>query len=235
MRTAARLALLLVVACSLACASATGPVDIPKNRYGLRVVPDLATYRAVVARDPEKRLVDLSDAIPGIAIDVRYATSNNFMKKQLYPVAKVYLRKPAAEALRRAQTELAALGLGFKVFDGYRPYRVTEAMWEPIRNPDYVADPRRGSRHNRGAAVDITLIDLRTGQELAMPTPYDDFTPRARHDFNDLPAHVLANRGKLRDVMVRHGFELLPSEWWHYDYAGWNSFELMDVPLEELR
>lgn len=235
MRTAARPFLLLFVAWTVACASATGPVAIPKNRHGLRVVPDLATYKALVARDPEKRLVDLGDAIPGIAIDVRYATSNNFMKKQLYPVAKVYLRKPAAEALRRAQTELAALGLGFKVFDGYRPYRVTEAMWEPIRNTDYVADPKRGSRHNRGAAVDITLIDLRSGEELTMPTPYDDFTSRAGHAFNDLPPAVLANRGKLRDVMVRHGFEPLPSEWWHYDYAGWSNFELMDVPLEELR
>lgn len=232
MRTAARLALLLLVACATA---KSGPVDIPKNRHGLRVVPDAATYHALVARDPEKRLVDLADAIPGITLDVRYATPNNFMKTTLYPVAKVYLRKPAAEALRRAQTELAAIGLGFKVFDGYRPYRVTEAMWEPIRNPDYVADPKRGSRHNRGAAVDLTLIDLRTGEELAMPTPYDDFTSRARHDFNDLPAVVLANRGKLRDVLVRHGFEPLPSEWWHYDYAGWNDFELMDVPLEALR
>lgn len=232
MRTAARLLLLVFVACTTAT---TGPVDIPKNRHGLRVVPDVATYNALVARDPEKRLVDLAEAVPGIAIDVRYATTNNFMKKQLYPVAKVYLRKPAAEALRRAQTELAALGLGFKVFDGYRPYRVTEAMWEPIQNTDYVADPKRGSRHNRGAAVDITLIDLRTGEELAMPTAYDDFTARASHAFNDLPAHVLANRGKLRDVMTRHGFEPLPSEWWHYDYAGWSKFELMDVGLEELR
>ncbi|MEA2488299.1 MAG: zinc D-Ala-D-Ala dipeptidase, partial [Acidobacteriota bacterium] len=196
MRVAGRFLLLLLVA----CATATAPVDVPKNRYGLRVVPDVATYQALVAADPAKRLVDISSAVPTVRLDVRYATPNNFMKKTLYPEAKVYLRKPAAEALRDAQTELAALGLGLKVFDGYRPYRVTEAMWEPIRNPDFVADPKKGSRHNRGAAVDVTLIDMRTGEELPMPTPYDDFTARARHDFADLPPLVLANRGKLRDV-----------------------------------
>lgn len=231
MKVASRLLLLLLVA----CATAKAPVEVPKNRYGLRVVPDAATYRALVAVNQAKQLVDVESAVPSIRLDVRYATPDNFLKKTLYPVAKVYLRKPAAEALRDAQTELAALGLGLKVFDGYRPYRVTEQMWEPIRNPDFVADPKKGSRHNRGAAVDVTLIDLRTGEELPMPTPYDDFTPRAAHDFNDLPAQVLANRGKLRDVMIRHAFQPLPSEWWHYDYSGWDKFELMDVPLEELR
>ena len=219
-----RLALLLL---TLACAT-----QIPPNRYGLRVVPDLATYERMARQDPDKRLVDV--AASGIAIDVRYATTDNFMKTQLYPVAKVYLRAPAARALAAVQQELAAKGLGLKVFDGYRPYRVTEAMWEPIRNPDYVADPAKGSRHNRGAAVDLTIIDLRTGAEVAMPTPYDDFTPRARNDFDELPADVLANRALLRDVMTRHGFEPLPSEWWHYDFRGWERFELMNVPLEEL-
>jgi D-alanyl-D-alanine dipeptidase len=231
MRVALRGLLLLLVA----CATATAPVDIPKNRYGLRVVPDAASYHALAAADPAKRLVDVESAVPNVRLDVRYATPNNFMKKTLYPVAKVYLRKPAAEALRDVQTELAALGLGLKVFDGYRPYSVTEQMWEPIRNPDFVADPKKGSRHNRGAAVDLTLIDLRTGDELPMPTPYDDFTAKARHDYKDLPAQVLANRGKLRDVMTRHAFQPLPSEWWHYDYTGWDKFELMNVPLKDLR
>ncbi|HEX7831676.1 MAG TPA: M15 family metallopeptidase, partial [Thermoanaerobaculia bacterium] len=161
---------LLVVACASA----------PK----LYVVPDRATYEKLAAADPEKRLVDLASL--GIPLDVRYATPNNFMKTTLYPVAKSYLRAPAAQALADVQRELAPQGIGIKVFDGYRPYRVTVAMWEPIKNPDYVADPAKGSRHNRGAAVDLTLIDLKTGAELEMPTPYDDFTSRARHDFNEL-------------------------------------------------
>lgn len=220
---------LLVLAA--ACAATHG---IAPNKYGLQVVPDLASYEQIVARDFTQRLVDVEREVPAVRIDVRYATANNFMKKPLYPVAKVYLREPAARALADAQLELAKDGIGLKVFDGYRPYSVTEAMWEPIKDPDFVADPAKGSRHNRGAAVDLTLIDLDTGAELAMPTEYDDFTPRARQDFNDLPAEIRANREKLRDVMTRHGFDPLPSEWWHFDYHGWEKFPLMNVPLAAL-
>jgi zinc D-Ala-D-Ala dipeptidase len=222
----------LVTICLLA-ACATATVEIPPNRYGLAVVPDAATYERLVRANPEKRLVDL--ATLGIPLDIRYATENNFMKKTLYPIAKAYLRAPAARALVNVQRELAPRGLGIKVFDGYRPYRVTEAMWEPIKNPDYVADPAKGSRHNRGAAADLTLIDLKTGAEVPMPTPYDDFTDRAAHAFTDLPAEELANRALLREVMERNGFEPLPSEWWHYDFKGWQQFELMNVGLEKLR
>jgi D-alanyl-D-alanine dipeptidase len=201
------------------------------NPYGLKVL-DRPAYESSVRADADNELVDLQSA--GFPLDIRYATADNFMKKPLYPVAKAFLRAPAAQALRAAEAELATRGLGLKIFDGYRPYSVTVAMWEPIRNPDFVADPAKGSRHNRGAAVDLTLIDLKTGAELAMPTPYDDFTPRAAHAFEDLAEEVKANRALLRDVMSRHGFEPLPSEWWHYDFRGWERFELLDVPLERL-
>ncbi|HYM61461.1 MAG TPA: M15 family metallopeptidase [Thermoanaerobaculia bacterium] len=217
----------------LLCACATAP-RVPKNRYGLEVVSDLATYERLAQIDPTKRLVDVATAVPGIAIDVRYATTNNFMHERLYPVARVLVRAPVARALAQVEVELGRQGLGLKIFDGYRPYRVTERMWEPYKNPDFVADPAKGSRHNRGAAVDLTLIDLRSGAELLMPTPYDDFSPKAHHDFADLPADVLANRAKLRDVMTSNGFEPLPSEWWHYDFRGWQRFELMDIGLDEL-
>ena len=221
-----------IIAIALLVACATTP--IPRNRYGLEIVPDYATYERLARRDPDKRLVDVARAVPNVRIDVRYATSNNFMHTPLYPIAKVFLRAPAARSLAEVQHDLAKENLGIKVFDGYRPYSITEKMWEPIRNADFVADPAKGSRHNRGAAVDLTLIDLRTGEELAMPTPYDDFTPRARQDFNDLPPDAIANRAKLREVMTRHGFEPLPSEWWHFDYAGWQRFELMDIGLLDL-
>lgn len=215
-----------------ACSSAP---PIPINRYGLPVVPDRITYERLARLDPEKRLVDLPSFIPGLRLDIRYATTNNFMRQQLYPIPAAFLRHPAAVALRNAQQELARQGLGLKVLDAYRPYSVTERMWVPIQDEDYVANPARGSRHNRGAAVDLTLIDLRTGAELPMPTAYDDFTPRARHDFQDLSPDVVANRARLREVMTRHGFDPLPSEWWHYDFRGWQRFELMDVPLTALR
>lgn len=226
MRSAIRaLPLLLLIACA-------SQVVIPANKYGLRIVPDLASYERIARNHPEKRLLDLQSL--GIAVDVRYATADNFMKKPLYHVAKAYLRAPAAHALQQVQLELAKSGLGVKVFDAYRPYRVTEAMWEPIRNPHYVADPAKGSRHNRGAAVDLTLIKLDSGAELDMPTGYDDFTDRAAHAFSDLPAEALRNRAQLREVMERNGFQPLPSEWWHYDFSGWERFELMNVPLDAL-
>jgi D-alanyl-D-alanine dipeptidase len=200
----------------------------------LYVVRDVATYERLAASDPDKRMVDLAQAVPGIALDLRYATANNFMHQPLYPVARAFLRAPAARALAEVEKELAAEGLGLKIFDAYRPYSVTVKMWEPIRNPDFVADPAKGSRHNRGAAVDLTLIDLKTGLELPMPTGFDDFTPRAHQNFSDLPPEVIANRAKLREVMTRHGFEPLPTEWWHFDDHGWERFELMDVPIEAL-
>lgn len=222
MKRAVPLTVLLLAACAVA---------VPVNRHGLRVVPDLRTYEALAQRDPEKRLVNLASI--GIPLDIRYATPDNFMKRTLYPRAKAFLRAPAARALQEVQRELAPRGIGIKVYDAYRPYAVTVAMWEPIRNPDYVADPKKGSRHNRGAAVDLTLIDLKTGEELPMPTPYDDFTPRAAHAFTDLPAEALANRALLRDVMTKHGFDPLPSEWWHYDFRGWERFDLLDVSFDD--
>src|SRR3954452_11165892 len=166
---------LLFLACSVA---------IPANEYGLHVVPDRATYERLAARNVEKRLLAGTGLDPTIRLDVRYATENNILHRPLYPVVRVYLRAPAARALADVQHELAASGLGLKVFDGYRPYRVTRQLWEPLKNPDYVADPAKGSRHNRGAAVDLTLVDLRTGEEIPMPTGYDEMTPRAAQSFN---------------------------------------------------
>ena len=221
------LPLVLLIAC------ATTPA-IPRNKYGLEVVNDLRTYERLLRIDPDKKLVDVERAAPGAVIDVRYATANNFMHTPLYPIARVFLRRPAALALRDVQSDLAREGLGLKIFDGYRPYSITERMWEPIHNPDFVADPAQGSRHNRGAAVDLTIIDLKSGHEIVMPTPYDDFTPRARQDNNDLPPEVIVNRATLRDAMSRHGFDPLPSEWWHFDFRGWKKFELMDIPLQNL-
>ncbi len=220
------IALVLLVAC------ASAP-HIPANRYGLQVVPDTATYERQARADPDKRLVDLQSFIPGIVLDIRYATTNNFMHEQLYPIAKAYARYPAAVALRDVEHELAKENLGLKIFDAYRPYGITEKMWSP-KNVGFVADPAKGSKHNRGAAVDLTLIDLRTGQELEMPSAYDEFTDRAHRDYMAATPLALANRAKLEDVMKRHGFEPLPTEWWHFDFGGWQRFELMNVPLEAL-
>jgi zinc D-Ala-D-Ala dipeptidase len=225
-----RAALLFVL---LAACTTTAP-KIPTNRYGLQVVPDVATYERIVKSEPDKRLVDLQTFVPGIVLDIRYATTNNFMRQKLYPVAKAYLRYPAAVALRDVQSELAKDHLGLKIFDAYRPYSITEKMWEPVKDADFVADPAKGSRHNRGAAVDLTVIDLQTGKEVEMPSEYDEFTDRARRNYTAGPSLAITDRNFLQDVMTRHGFIPLPSEWWHFDYKSWQSFELMDVPLENL-
>ena len=227
-----RVAALLVTLAVLACAHAAP--EIPPNRHGLAVVSDPALYRQLVALDNNKELVDLERFAPSIVLDVRYASDDNFMKRRLYPEARVLLRRPAAEALVAVQRELARQGLGLKVFDAYRPYAVTEAMWDAIGDPDYVADPAKGSRHNRGAAVDVTLVRLDDGAELSMPTGYDSFEPSAHHGYAALPEDAIRNRELLREMMDRHGFDPLPTEWWHYDFRGWERFELLDLPFDAL-
>lgn len=215
-------------------AAACRPAAAPANPYGLAVVGSLAEYREQVRRDPSHQLVDLAAAVPGVALEIRYATADNFLGRPLYPVARAFLRRPAAEALAAAQAELAAEGLALEVWDAYRPYAVTVAMWEAVGDPDFVADPAKGSRHNRGCAVDATLVRAGTGEELPMPTAHDDFSPRAAADFAGLPPEVAANRDRLIAVMRRHGFEVLASEWWHFDFVGWERFPLLDLPLDAL-
>ncbi len=206
---------------------------VPRNEYGLETIADKDIYLQTVAEDPSKELVELQEMIPGLHLDVRYATPDNLMNEQLYPVAKALLRRPAARALGEVQQDLASRELGLKVFDAYRPYEVTKKIWEPYKNPDYVADPAKGSRHNRGCAVDLTLVDG-SGEELLMPTAFDTFSEKSGHDYQDLPEEAIRNRELLREVMERHGFVALETEWWHYDCQGWERFELLDLPLSSL-
>jgi D-alanyl-D-alanine dipeptidase len=226
--------LLAVPACTSSESETEPGTEIPENEYGLEVLDDKVLYLRTVEEDPSKELVDLEEEISDIRLDVRYATEDNFMEEQLYPVAKAVLRKPAAEFLSEAQEDLKERGLELEVFDGYRPYEVTEKMWEPYQDPDFVADPAEGSRHNRGCAVDVTLVDSANGEELLMPTGYDDFTEKAAHDYGDLPEEAIRNRDLLREVMEGHGFAALETEWWHYDCQDWKRFEVMDLPLESV-
>lgn len=176
-------------------------------------------------------LVDVEKVIPGVMLDIRYATTNNFTGQKLYPFSKCFLRRAPAERLRAAQAEFATLGYGLKIFDGYRPLSVQRKMWEVYPHAGYVADPKKGSRHNRGAAVDVTLIRLSDGTELPMPTPYDDFTPKAHRDCTDLPAEVIKHRDLLAQVLTKHGFIGLPTEWWHFDDQDWRQYPLLDIDI----
>ncbi|TAG70334.1 MAG: peptidase M15 [Oscillatoriales cyanobacterium] len=166
-------------------------------------------------------------------VDIRYATTNNFLKRKLYTVAKCALRSSVAQKLALVQTDLEKIGLGLKVYDCYRPFSVTKQMWEFLPDPNYVANPARGSRHNRGAAVDLTLVD-RTGKELEMPTPYDDFTKKAHRDYNGGSAQSRKNRQTLEDAMKKQGFIGISTEWWHFDSEDWQKFAILDVSLSEI-
>lgn len=175
-------------------------------------------------------IVDLLSVDSTFVLDIRYATADNFTGKVLYPAAKAKLRRVAAESLAAVQRELRTMGLGLKIYDGYRPLAIQWKLWEIVANPEFVADPRKGSKHNRGAAVDLTIVDS-LGNELEMPTGYDDFTEKASHEYMDLPESALSNRAVLLDVMTRHGFLPIKSEWWHYDFRGWEQFDIKDEPL----
>ena len=174
--------------------------------------------------------VELTKLIPGLVLDIRYATTNNFTGQKVYPDARCFLRRATAGKLKRVQKELASQGLGLKIFDGFRPLAVQRRFWEIMPDERYVANPAKGSRHNRGAAVDLTLIRLSDGRELPMPTPFDDFSERAGRDYPDLPAEVIRNRDLLRRVMEKHGFIALPTEWWHFDDVDWRNYPIADLP-----
>ncbi len=154
-----------------------------------------------------------------IQLDLRYATSNNFVGEQLYSCPRCFLRPAVAKALLKVNRELEKKGVGLKMYDCYRPHSVQWALWKKVPDPRYVADPRKGSMHNRGSAVDLTLIELATGQELNMGTPFDYFGVEAYIDYQNLPAEVLKNRKMLRDLMVANGFRTTRTEWWHFSYA----------------
>ncbi len=179
-------------------------------------------------------LVELKDYNGNIVMDIRYATTNNFLHEQVYPEARCFVRERVAVKLDSIQQELEQQGLGLKVFDGYRPLAVQYKMWEILPDDRYVADPKYGSLHNRGAAVDVSLVDS-TGKELPMPTDYDDFTEKAYHSFNDLPAEVLENRKLLETIMDKYGFVSLETEWWHYHIKNYRQYPIMDISFREIK
>ncbi len=208
----------LVLALCLAIASALAACRTPSANAGN-------------AKRPE--LVELIKVVPDIQLDIRYATTNNFTHHAVYPVARCFLIKKAALALKKVQADLRRQGLGLKVFDGYRPLSVQWKFWDLVPDSRYVADPHIGSRHNRGYAVDVTLVD-QNGKDLPMPTGYDDFSERAHRDYMNLPREAIRNRKLLERVMVKHGFVPFATEWWHFDFHGYENKPNLDVPLEDL-
>jgi D-alanyl-D-alanine dipeptidase len=234
----------------LLLARANGPAAAQSASVesGFRITPvrplnELRT-EALAARPPKETgdfrqpdLIELMTLDPTIKLDIRYATTNNFLSTPLYSEARAFLQRPAAEALVRVNAALRDKGYGLLIFDGYRPWYVTEMFWDATPNDKkiFVADPKNGSRHNRGCAVDLTLYDLKTGAALKMPSGYDEMSERAYADYAGGTPEERERRAVLRAAMEKEGFTVYAQEWWHFDYKDWKYYPILNVPFEDLR
>lgn len=194
-------------------------------------------------RPPQERgdfkksnLVELIKLDPTFKLDIRYATSNNFAGRPVYTEARAFLQRPAALELVKVSAELKSLGYGLQIFDGYRPWRVTKTFWDITskENKKFVADPKKGSRHNRGCAIDLTLYDLSTGEQVEMTGGYDEMTERSFPYYEGGTEEQRTNRDLLRNIMEAHGFKVYEYEWWHFDFQGWENYGIGDIPFSEI-
>lgn len=176
--------------------------------------------------------VDVSEYIPDVEIELRYATKNNITKSVLYENKNAYLRKGTADKLKEANYELKKMGYRIKIWDAYRPTSVQKILWSKVRNTRYIANPKVGSNHNRGAAVDITIVDKR-GREVAMPTDFDGFSGQADRNYNDVDKQRVENAKLLESIMLSCGFESIYTEWWHFDDSNWRKYSIVDKVLKD--
>ena len=183
----------------------------------------------------EAHLVELITLDNTIKLDIRYATDNNFVGKTVYPEARAFLQKPAAKALLRVHKKLRKQGLGVVIFDGYRPWTITKLFWEvtPEDKRKFVANPEKGSKHNRGCAVDLSVYDLKTGLPINMPSGFDEFTERASPDYTGGTQKERSNRDMLRKLMENEGFTVNANEWWHFDYKNWEDYAIYDISFAD--
>jgi D-alanyl-D-alanine dipeptidase len=182
-------------------------------------------------------LAELAPLDPAIHLDIRYATSNDFLGTPVYTQARAFLQRPAAEALLRVLRKLEPLGYGLLIHDAYRPWYVTKIFWDatPPEGKIFVADPAQGSRHNRGCAVDLTLYDLKTGHPVEMPGTYDEMSPRSYPDYPGGTSLQRWHRDLLRRAMESEGFTVYDYEWWHFDYKDWREYPILNIPFENLK
>jgi zinc D-Ala-D-Ala dipeptidase len=200
------------------------------------IITSKKQYLLQVDSNAQKKLVDIQQLIPSIMLDLRYNTANNFTKTTLYKKANTtYLLIAPASALVNIQNALLQKGLGIKIFDAYRPYATTKLMWDLIHDDRYVANPKNGSNHNRGLAIDLTIVNLKTLQELDMGTGFDNFTDTAHHSFSNLSQSILNNRKLLKSIMEQNGFKSFDTEWWHYSWPNNLHYEVIDLSFKSLK
>ena len=205
--------------------------------------PEELLIEALAASPPEEegdfRPADLAELVAldsTILLDIRYATTNNFMGEIFYSEPRAFLQRPAAEALVRAHHWLGEQGYGLLIHDGYRPWYVTKMFWDatPEELRVFVANPADGSRHNRGCAVDLTLYDLETGAPVTMTGGYDEMSPRSYPDYPGGTDRQRWHRELLREAMEAQGFSVYEAEWWHFDYNDWPSYRIGNERFEQL-
>jgi D-alanyl-D-alanine dipeptidase len=191
-------------------------------------------------QEKDKREADLIELIKldkTIKLDIRYARHDNFVGRPVYPEARAFLQKPAAEAVVHVHKKLKKLGLGLMIFDGYRPWTITKLFWEvtPEDKRKFVANPKTGSRHNRGCAVDLSIYDLKTKRLIDMPSDFDEFTERASPDYEGGSEIQTKNRDLLRTMMEAEDFTVNKNEWWHFDYKDWQDYAIYDIAFSEIK
>lgn len=177
-------------------------------------------------------LVEIQAVAPNVKIDLKYATKDNFTGQIVYNFQRCLLLQEAALRLKEVQNELETIGLSLKIWDGFRPVAAQWKFWELVPDERYVSDPRKGGRHTRGTAVDLTLI-TKEGLELPMPSGFDDFSEKAHRTYTECSAEEMKNREFLQQIMEKHGFIGLPTEWWHFDLVGWEAYEPIDFTPKE--
>ena len=202
-----------------------------------REIAAAATPPVQPAKLRKPDLVEIAKLDRTIKLDIRYASENNFMGAPFYTEARAFLQRPAAEALVRAHRKLQPFGYGLLIHDGYRPWAVTKMFFEatPPAQREFVANPSPGSKHNRGAAVDLSLYELATGQAAVMPSGYDEFSRRAYPAYEGGTSLERWRRDLLRWAMESEGFQVVDNEWWHFDYRDWREYPVLNVPFEKLR
>ena len=240
-----RIAAILILTLLAACATAPrGSNDV--QQFHITPVRPVEQLRveALAATPPVEEgsfrpsdLVEVISLDPTIRLDIRYATSNNFLGTPLYEEPRAFLQRPAAEAVVRVHRALAAKGYGLLIYDAYRPWYITKIFWDatPPDKHQYVADPAHGSRHNRGCAVDLTLFDRSTGRAVQMPSGYDEMSERAHPDYSGGTSEQRKNRALLRSAMEAEGFTVYEFEWWHFDYRDWHSYAVQNVRFADIR
>lgn len=209
----------------------------------VRPLAELRKVALAATPPPEKGefnkvdLVDLAAVDPGFKFDIRYATDNNFLSTPFYVSAMAFMQRPAAAALARVQKALVPQGYGLLIYDAYRPWHVTRMFWDatPERLRNFVADPSKGSRHNRGCAVDLGLYDLKTGRVIEVVSGYDEMTDRAFPDYPGGTSRQRWHRDLLRRAMEAEGFTVYEEEWWHFDYKDWRKYPILNKTFEELK